>query len=104
GAWVGWSVASPGDVNGDGKNDILVGAPGMTIGGRNGGVAYVIYGRTATTTISVNSLGTAGYVILGAANGDQAGFSVANAGDVNADGIPDQLVGATQTDFNSRAN
>lgn len=91
-------AAAAGDVNGDGRGDIVVGAsfanhptdPART----NAGAAYVIFGQAAPADVDLASLGTHGFRINGAAQGDQAGFSVAGAGDVNADGLADLIVGA----------
>ncbi len=90
----GWSVAGGGDVNGDGIADMLVGAPGSDNTGTDAGIAVLFHG-TPSGTASL----TAGDAILsGVADGDYAGYSVAIAGDVNADGFADVLVGAYGSD------
>jgi hypothetical protein len=98
----GISVASAGDVNGDGIDDLIVGVPSGDNGGTNAGEAYVIYGVAGATRISVD-LSTLsadeGFVIQGDTAGDQAGLSVAAAGDVNGDGIDDLIVGAPEGDL-----
>jgi hypothetical protein len=99
GRYFGYAVAGAGDINADGKGDMLISGPSMDSNGRSlNGVVYVIFGKSTTSSITLNSLGTGGYLIGGAANFDSAGAAVANAGDVNGDTIPDQLVGAPQTD------
>ncbi|MEM7710443.1 MAG: integrin alpha [Pseudomonadota bacterium] len=94
----GFSVSSAGDVNGDGIDDIIVGAFAADPDGRgDAGVSYVVYGDTAGFGASLNlgALdGTDGFTLLGASTGDLSGFSVAAGGDVNGDGVDDLLVGA----------
>ena len=80
---LGWSVASAGDVNGDGFADLIVGAPQNNAGGLYAGRTYVFSGKTGDTI----------YVFTGEA-GDTFGVSVASAGDVNSDGIADLIIGA----------
>jgi hypothetical protein len=94
---LGSAVAGAGDVNGDGRDDVLIGAPNADNNGRaNSGSAYVVFGRMATTTIDLTSLGDAGFRIDGVIPGENAGQAVAGAGDVNGDGRPDLLVGAPE--------
>ncbi|MFN8465280.1 MAG: FG-GAP-like repeat-containing protein [Caldilineaceae bacterium] len=84
----GNSVASAGDVNGDGYGDIVVGAP-TTNGGR--GKVYVFHGGASGVrgTPSLPAWGTTGEIVVG-----QFGYTVASAGDVNGDGYGDIVVGA----------
>jgi len=84
----GISVASVGDVNADGYADIIVGAMYNDAGGANSGRAYVFSGLNGDTL----------YVFTGEAAEDMFGYSVASAGDVNADGIADIIVGAYLND------
>jgi hypothetical protein len=103
-------VTNAGDINHDGIDDVVMGAPGEN---GNEGAAYVIYGGTLDATdISVGSLGARGFRIAesspgdppnGSAGGDPkdtTGYSVAAAGDVNGDGIDDVVVGAPNDTFN----
>ena len=94
----GTSVSPAGDVNGDGLADVIVGAPDADNNGRSAsGSAYVIYGSPGRSSIDLaGGLGAAGFRIDGAAASDFAGTSVAAAGDVNADGVDDVIVGAPQ--------
>jgi FG-GAP repeat/PASTA domain len=91
----GLSVSGAGDVNGDGVPDLLVGAPSATYSSRSGsGAAYVVFAQPNLTQVDLGSLGSHGYVVGGAQASAATGGSVANAGDVNGDGVPDAIVGA----------
>jgi hypothetical protein len=98
----GASVAPAGDVNGDGLEDLLIGAPYADKNGNNSGASYVVFGSSSTTPVDLAALGTRGFAIDGAAAGDQCGFSVASAGDVNGDGTADVVIGARYADNNGR--
>jgi hypothetical protein len=93
--FAGFSVSNAGDVNGDGFDDVIVGAKLSNSGGTDSGAAYVIFGKASGfTTIDLSSLGTAGFAIQGDAAQNLAGYSVSAAGDVNNDGFDDIIVGA----------
>jgi Ca2+-binding RTX toxin-like protein len=99
----GWSVASAGDVNGDGFDDLIVGARGTDANGINSGASHVVFGRAGgfASNIDLSSLdGTTGFKLSGVAANDQSGWSVASAGDVNGDGFDDLIVGARDADAN----
>ncbi len=87
----GWAVANAGDVNGDGFADQIVGAPLNDAGGTNAGRAYVYFGGPDADAV-------ADLTLTGAAAGDELGYSVAGAGDVNGDGFADVIVGAPFND------
>lgn len=87
----GSSSASAGDVNGDGFDDIIIGAVRNDEGGGNAGAAYLIYGQADEHASA--SLSTA-VKFTGETIGGEAGVSVASAGDVNNDGFDDILIGA----------
>ncbi|WP_408597862.1 VCBS domain-containing protein [Limnohabitans sp.] len=92
GAQSGYSVSAAGDVNGDGFADVIVGSPGTSPG-----TSYVVFGKANGNSIDVSDVaaGTGGFVINGQFAGDQSGYSVSAAGDVNGDGLADVVVGAT---------
>ena len=91
----GWSVSAAGDVNGDGLADVVVGArQADTAGGANAGKSYVVFGKSSTNAVDLSALGTGGFVINGQVGGDQSGYTVSAAGDVNGDGLADLIVGA----------
>jgi hypothetical protein len=62
----------------------------------------VVFGKTGTATINLSAVasGQGGFVLSGRTGGDQVGFSVANAGDINGDGLTDLIVGARGVDVN----
>ncbi len=85
-AWFSWSVSGAGDVNGDGYDDLIVGAPGETGGAPESGEAYVFSGDGGALLYTLQS-----------PNAEDTGYfgnSVSGAGDVNADGYDDVVVGA----------
>src|SRR5436190_11942806 len=81
----GWSVAGLGDVNGDGVRDYVIGVPGYGPSGFFVGRAYVMSGATGNRIRDL----AAGVSVV-----DMGGFSVASAGDVDADGRDDIVVSA----------
>ncbi len=89
----GHSVASAGDVNGDGYPDVIVG----DIGASGGGAAYLYLGSSAGLS-STPSVTLKGFNAL-----DMFGDCVASAGDVNGDGYSDVIVGAPGFSFNTGA-
>ena len=93
---LGSSAASAGDINGDGYDDLILGAPFADVGGVGAGQVYVIFGKaTAFGTINVGTMTAAtGFTIQGDTTGDEAGFQVSAAGDVNGDGYGDLIIGA----------
>jgi hypothetical protein len=99
---VGFSVSNAGDVNGDGLDDLVVGAPGTGSNGEQFGKSYVVFGKADNNSVELSEVasGTGGFAINGEAEDDGAGFSVSGAGDVNGDGLADLIVGASAADPN----
>jgi len=84
----GFGRAAPaGDVDGDGRDDLIVGAPWDDGAGTDAGLARVYSGATGAVL----------FTFKGAGAGDRLGWSCAGAGDVNGDGRADLIVGAPQT-------
>lgn len=101
--YVGRSVSSAGDVNGDGIGDVIVGAFGTDPNGSFSGGGYVVFGHTGTfaATLNLSNLdGTTGFRLDGVAVQDYAGRSVSVAGDINGDGFDDVMMGADRADPN----
>ncbi|MGH7725357.1 MAG: FG-GAP-like repeat-containing protein [Candidatus Eiseniibacteriota bacterium] len=86
-SFFGHALSPAGDVDGDGRQDVLVGAPGERLSGGTTGTAYLFYGINGGITLA----SVWRYV---SPQNDRAGYSVANAGDVNGDGFDDIVVGA----------
>ncbi len=84
----GYSVATAGDVNGDGYSDVLVGSPNWNTPFANAGKVQLFLGSAGgiASTPAWSYQGTAGNARVGA--------SVSSAGDVNGDGYSDAVVGA----------
>jgi len=93
----GTSLSGGGDVDGDGYDDLLIGAPGNADGGAEAGQTYLILGGAAGWFMDVD-LATADGSFVGEAAQDRSGYSVAIAGDVNGDGYDDVLIGALDND------
>jgi len=87
-AYFGYSVASAGDVNGDGYSEVIVGAPKYDTDQIDDGTAFLYEGSASGLTAG------AVWATIGNQDSEYYGGSVASAGDVNADGYDDVVVGA----------
>lgn len=100
GDFLGTSIAPAKDFNGDGIQDVIIGAEGADPGGRtDAGAVYVIFGKNsnffgASVDLADFFLGVDGFQIFGNLPGDALGHSVNTAGDINGDTFPDIIVGA----------
>ncbi|MEL6266886.1 MAG: integrin alpha, partial [Pseudomonadota bacterium] len=98
----GYSVSDAGDVNGDGFDDIIIGAYRADPGSQtDAGDSYVVFGSGSgfSASLDLDALnGSDGFALSGVDAGDEAGWSVASAGDVNGDGFDDVIVGAPGAD------
>jgi len=93
----GWSVAGIGDVNGDGYDDVAVGAPLNNAVGTEQGRVYVYYGGASMDA-------TADLVLDGELPYDHFGWCVSRGGDLDGDGRPDFLVGAPMANAGASDN
>ena len=98
----GFSVAGAGDVNGDGYDDILIGAFWNDDGGTDAGQTYLIFGNAIGWSTDT-AISNADASFIGEDDGDHSGYSVAGAGDVNGDGYDDILIGASGYDVGGGA-
>lgn len=86
----GAAVSELEDLNGDGRWELLIGAPGADAGGTDNGRVYLWFGGTNVTYLPAR--------VYTGQNNEQFGFAVARIGDVNDDGRPDFAVGAPLSD------
>jgi hypothetical protein len=109
--YFGSAVANAGDVNADGVPDQVIAAPGSDLSGRtDAGSVFVVLGQRGSTTTISTAGAFAGYRVDGAVAGDELGGDkyeprgVGGAGDLNGDGVPDQVLGAPYADPSGRSN
>jgi len=91
-AWFGYSTASAGDVNGDGYDDLIVGAGKYDNGNTDEGKVWVYHGSSSGLST------TAAWSVEGDQDSAVMGRSASTAGDVNGDGYDDVIVGASLYD------
>jgi len=100
----GGSVSGAGDINGDGIDDLIIGAFSANPNGNLGaGETYVVFGNSEGFNASLNLSelnGSNGFVLNGIDRRDFSGRSVSGAGDINGDGIDDLIIGANRADPN----
>ncbi|WP_442941844.1 hypothetical protein [Nostoc sp.] len=101
----GSSVSSAGDINGDGIDDLIIGARFASPNGSLSGQSYVVFGNKEgfDAQFNLSTLnGTNGFAINGINLDDNSGYSVSSAGDINGDGIDDLIIGALNADPNDK--
>jgi hypothetical protein len=98
-------VSGIGDINGDGLDDVVVGAPTADLNGLSSGASYVVFGKADGFSASLDLVsgesgltGDNGFRLVGSATGDLAGMAVSGAGDINGDGYDDLIVSAITAD------
>jgi Ca2+-binding RTX toxin-like protein len=100
----GGSVSNAGDVNGDGFDDIIIGASGADPNGIiDAGETYVVFGSNTgfPSSLDLSALdGSNGFTINGVDSEEGSLIRVSDAGDVNGDGFDDVIIGASEVDIN----
>jgi hypothetical protein len=105
---LGYSVGNAGDINSDGIDDLIIGAPNANSNDRNNsGTSYIysiwVFATTKgfASTIDISTLDRInGFTLIGATEGDLSGRSVSTVGDINGDGIDDLIIGAPNANSN----
>jgi hypothetical protein len=99
--FVGRSVDGDGDLNGDGHDDIVVGATGYDTPASGSGAAFLWYGPLSG---GVSTISSADLTLTGTAANDAAAGQVSFVGDTNGDGFDDLLMGANNYDYLGTSN
>ncbi len=101
-----YSNSSAGDINGDGIDDLIIGAGFANPANKyNAGESYVVFGKNSGfgSVLNLSDLdGSNGFVINGIDEDDRSGRSVSSGKDINGDGIDDLIIGAPNADPNGQ--
>ncbi len=97
----GTVVEGAGDMDGDGRADLLVTAPFANVGDNFQGVSYLVFGKTDDAPVPLVDVhaGAGGFSIPGQSAGDFSGTSGAGLGDIDGDGFADLAIGAVLSDY-----
>ncbi len=95
---LGANVITPGDLDGDGLDDLLISGDENNQSGASAGKSYLFLSSSLPAQGGQISVADADFAFLGESAYDDAGQSVSGAGDVDGDGVPDLLIGAYGSD------
>jgi hypothetical protein len=98
----GYALEYVGDVNGDGRDDVLIGSPGARANGINTGAAYLFLGHATNFSTGASRFHSAANATYdGVAMRDEAGTAVTGLGDIDADGYDEFAISAPLNDDNA---
>jgi len=104
GGRAGYAVAGAPDANGDGRGELLVGAPLAGSGARPSGAGYVVFGSAEPGRADLAALGAGGYVVTGGPGDELLGAAVGVVGDPDSNGVTDLAFAATGADRRDRTD
>ena len=92
--WFGGSIEAIGDMNGDGRDDFIVGASGDDDGGSQSGAFNLFYSSASWTSGSQVASTSSHAILYGELSNDRVGLDVSGPGDLDGDGVVDVVFGA----------